>query len=64
MDGKGSHPQITIVTGQRKSGRTTYAVLVGSDLSRRGYTFYHNGTALIGYVYSENYLKNPEGYCI
>ena len=61
MDTTGKYPPITIITGPRKSGRTTYAVLVGSNFFQQGYAFHHNGTALIGWVYPDDYLKNPEG---
>ena len=56
-----AYPPITIVTGPRKSGRTTYAVLVGSELYKAGYDVHHNGTALFGWVYGDDYLKNPDG---
>ena len=61
MVGSNQFPPITIITGPRESGRTTYAVMVGSGLFRQGYAFHHNGTALIGWVYPDDYLKNPEG---
>ena len=54
-------PPITIITGPRESGRTTYAALVGSNLYQQGVAFLHNGTALFGSAYSDDYLKNPEG---
>ena len=54
-------PPITIITGPRESGRTTYAALVGSNLYQQGFAFLHNGTALFGSAYSDDYLKNPEG---
>ena len=52
---------ITIVTGPRKSGRTTYAILVLSSLYQQGYDCLHNGTALFGMKYFDDYLNNPHG---
>ena len=54
------HPPIMLVTGPRKSGRTTYAVLLGRNLFVQGLPFYHNGTALIGWFW-EDYLNDPDG---
>ena len=53
-------PPITLITGPRKSGRTTYAVLVGSSLFTQGIPFYHNGTALFGWFW-DDYLRDPNG---
>ena len=61
MAGPSQFPHITIVTGPRKSGRTTYAVLVGSGFFQQGYDFLHNGTALVGWVFPDDYLKDPKG---
>ena len=61
MAGPSQFPPITIITGPRESGRTTYAVLVGSGLFRQGYAFHHNGAAGIGWLYPDDYLKDPEG---
>ena len=61
MDSTGQYPPITLITGPRKGGRTTYAVLIGSNFYQHGYDFIHNGTALIGRKFSDDYLKAPEG---
>ena len=55
-----TYPPIMLVTGPRKSGRTTYAVLLGRSLFIQGLPFYHNGTALIGWLW-EDYLNDPDG---
>ena len=39
------YPLITLVTGPRTSGRTTFAVLLGADSYMAGFDFWHNGTA-------------------
>ena len=52
---------ITIVTGPRKSGRTTYAILVLSSQYQQGYDCFHNGTALFGMKYFDDYLNKPHG---
>ena len=42
-------PPITLITGPRKSGRTTYAVLISSRLFfKEGIPCFHNGTVLFG----------------
>ena len=53
-------PPITLITGPRESGRTTYAVLVASQLYRQGVTCFNNGTALIG-CNIEAYLGEADG---
>ena len=61
MAGPSQIPPITIITGPRKSGRTTYAVLLGSNFFQQGYAFLHNGTALFGWALSDDYLKDQKG---
>ena len=51
---------IMLVTGPRNSGRTTYAVLLGRNLFSQGLPFYHNGTALFGWLW-DDYLNDPDG---
>ena len=42
------YPPITLITGPRESGRTTYAVLTCAELLKRGIPCFHNSTALFG----------------
>ena len=42
------YPPITLITGSRESGRTTYAVLVCAELFKEGVPCFHNSTALFG----------------
>ena len=51
---------ITLITGPRESGRTTYAVLVASGLFREGVPCFHNSTALFGWDI-EDYLSEEDG---
>ena len=48
------YPPITLITGSRESGRTTYAVLVCAELFKQGVPCFHNSTALFG--------RDIEGY--
>ena len=61
MDTNGLRVPITLVTGPRESGRTTYASLVFNDLRRRGYDCFHNGTLLFGGEYHGGYLDMSNG---
>ena len=47
------YPAITLITGPRESGRTTYAVLVCLELFKQGVPCFHNSTALFGYDIKE-----------
>ena len=47
------YPPITLVTGPRESGRTTYAVLVCAELFKQGVPCFHNSTALFGWDIEE-----------
>ena len=42
------YPSITLISGPKKSGRTSYAVLVCSELFKMGIPCFHNKTALFG----------------
>ena len=44
----GMYPPITLITGPRESGRTTYAVLVCAEFFEQGVPCFHNSTALFG----------------
>ena len=48
------YPPITLISGPRESGRTTYATLTCIGLYKQGVVCLHNGTALFG--------RNIEGY--
>ena len=61
MDANGPPFPVTLVTGPRKSGRTTYASLVFRDLRRRGYDYFHNGTLLFVGESVGGYLDDPRG---
>ena len=54
------YPRITLITGPRESGRTTYAILVASGLLRQGISCFHNSTALFG-CNIEDYLDEEDG---
>ena len=56
----GIYPAITLITGPRESGRTTYAVPVCSELYKRGMPCFHNSTALLGWSIEE-YLDTYAG---
>ena len=47
------HPPITLITGSRESGRTTYAVLVCTELFKQGVPCFHNSTGLFGWNIEE-----------
>ena len=47
------YPSITLVSGPKKSGRTSYAVLVCSELFKMGIPCFHNNTALFGWNIEE-----------
>lgn len=47
------YPPITLITGRRESGRTTYAVLACDEYRKRGFPCFHNGTALFGWNIEE-----------
>ena len=47
------YPPITLITGPRESGRTTYAVLVCSELFKQGFPCFHNSTGLFGWNIEE-----------
>ena len=51
-DGK-VHPPITLITGPRECGRTTYAVLVCVELFKRGIPCFHNSTGPFGWNIEE-----------
>ena len=53
-------PAITLITGPRESGRTTYAVLVSAEFFQRGVPCFHNSTALFGWNIEE-YLDSHDG---
>ena len=55
-----SYPAMTLITGPRESGRTTYAVLVAAELFQRGVPCFHNSSALIGWNIEE-YLDADAG---
>lgn len=48
MSQSSMYPPITLITGPRESGRTTYAVLVCAELFKQGIFCLNNSTALIG----------------
>ncbi len=54
------HLPITLVTGPRESGRTTYAVLVCGEFFKQGIPCFHNSTALFGWNIEE-YLNAYDG---
>ena len=56
----GIYPAITLITGPRESGRTTYAVLVSAECFQRGIPCFHNSTALFGWNIEE-YLDAYDG---
>ena len=60
MASANAYPPITLITGPRESGRTTYAVLVTSGLFRQGVPCFHNSTALFGWNI-EDYLNEEDG---
>ena len=47
------YPPITLITGRRESGRTTYAVLASDKFNERGFPCFHNGTAHFGWNIEE-----------
>ena len=48
-----TYPPITLITGTRESGRTTYAVLVCADFYKQGMPCFHNSTAFFGWNIQE-----------
>ena len=54
------YPPITLITGPRNSGRTTYAVLICAELFKRGVPCFHNSTASIGWNV-EKYVDSYDG---
>ena len=54
------YPAITLITGPRESGRTTYAVLVCAEFFQQGVPCFHNSTALFGWNIEE-YLDAYDG---
>ena len=47
------YPRVTLVTGPRESGRTTYAVMVCAEQYVLGVRCFHNSTALFGWNIEE-----------
>ena len=47
------YPPITLITGPRESGRTTYAVQICAELFKQGVPCFHNSTALFGWNIEE-----------
>ena len=60
MFDSGMYPPITLITGPRKSGRTTYAALICADFYRQGSVCFHNGTLLFSQKVEE-YADTPDG---
>lgn len=54
------HPRILTITGQRGSGRTTFAVMVCGEYFKHGFPCFHNGSAFIGWNIEE-YTKSEYG---
>ena len=48
------YPAITLISGPKESGRTTYAVLICSEFFQMGIPCFHNSTALFGWDIKEH----------
>ena len=53
-------PPITLISGPKKSGRTSYAVLVCSEFFKMGIPCFHNSTGLFGWNIEE-YADTDDG---